>query len=79
MEAAAARRVGHVRVGAFQSDARRALAQVHGGHSRHQRLCIWVMGRLEDGVRRTHLDQLAQVHNADMVGHVAHDSPGRGR
>ena len=72
LERAAGRRVHRRRDVAFQHDVLLDHAGVGDRDRRQQRLGIGMIGRREDLVGRALLDDVAEIHDDDAVGDVAH-------
>ena len=74
MEVAAARRVDRARHVALEHDALALRQRIGDRHRREQRLGVRMDRPLVELLGRRELDDLAEVHDGDAVGDVAHDA-----
>ena len=74
MERAARRYVGRIGHVAFEDDALAALLGIGDGHRREQGLGIGMRGIVVEDLFGGQFDDLAQIHNRDPVGDMAHDA-----
>ena len=58
---------------ALQQDSFLSSTQLGQGDSGQQSLCIGMYGVVEEDFGRSLLDQLAQVHNSDIIGEMVND------
>ena len=73
VEAAAAGRIARARHVAFEDDAVAGRARHRHRHGGEQRAGVGVLGRREDLALVRRLDDLAEIHHRDAVGHVLDD------